>query len=86
MIDIIGALKERSNMAVNIGSVNKEQNILKEHRRFGFDSWVRKIPWRRKWQPTPGFLPGKPHEQRSLAGYSPWGHKEKDMAEHAHTS
>ena len=36
---------------------------------------VRKIPWRRKWQPTPIFLPGKSHGQRSLAGYSPWGHK-----------
>ena len=39
-----------------------------------FDPWVRKIPWRRKWQPTP-FLPGKSHGQRSLAGYSPWGLK-----------
>ena len=37
-----------------------------------FDSWVRKIPWRRKWQSTPVFLPGKSHEQRSLAGHSPW--------------
>ena len=32
-----------------------------------------KIPWRRKWQPTPVFLPRKPHEQRNLVGYSPWG-------------
>ena len=37
--------------------------------------WVRKIPWRRKWQPTPVFWPGKSHGQRSLVGYSPWGHK-----------
>ena len=44
-------------------------------RRFGFDSWVRKIPWRRKWQPTPVFLPGKFHGQKSLASYSPWGCK-----------
>ena len=35
----------------------------------------------RKWQPTPVFLPGKPHGQRSLAGYNPWGHRESDMAE-----
>ena len=42
-------------------------------------------PWRRKWQPTPLFLPGKFHGQRSLAGYSPWGCKELDMAEHIHT-
>ena len=49
--------------------------------RHGFDPWVRKIPWRRQWQPTPVFLPGKSHRQRSLEGYSPWGHKESDMAE-----
>ena len=44
-------------------------------RRCWFDPWVGKIPWRRKWQPTPVFLPGKSHGQRSLVGYSPWGHK-----------
>ena len=44
-------------------------------RRHGFDSWVGKIPWRRKWQPTPVFLPGESHGQRSLVGYSPWGRK-----------
>ena len=44
----------------------------KRHRRRGFDPWVRKMPWRRKWPPTPVFLPGKPHGQSSLAGYSPW--------------
>ena len=37
-----------------------------------FDPWVRKIPWRRAWQPTPVFLPGGPHVQRSLVGFSPW--------------
>ena len=47
------------------------------------DPWVRKMPWRRKWQPTPVFLPGKCHGERSLAGYSPWSHKELDMTEHA---
>ena len=46
-----------------------------------FDSWVRRIPRRRKWQPTPVFLPGKSHGQRSLAGYGPWGHKKSDMTE-----
>ena len=45
------------------------------------DPWVGKIPWRRKWQPTPVFLPGELHGQRSLACYSPWGHKESDMTE-----
>ena len=44
-----------------------------QYRRPGFDPWIRKIPWRRKWQPTPVFLPGESHGQRSLAGYSPWG-------------
>ena len=39
-------------------------------RRHGFIPWVGKIPWRRKWQPTPVFLPGKSHRQRNLAGYS----------------
>ena len=46
-----------------------------------FDSWVRKISWRRKWQPPPVFLPGKSYGQRSLAGYSPWGRKESDTIE-----
>ena len=40
-----------------------------------FDPWVEKIPWRMKWQPTPVFLPGKSHGQRSLVSYSPWGRK-----------
>ena len=42
-------------------------------RKCGFDPWVGKIPWKRKWQPSPVFLLGKSHGQRSLAGYSPWG-------------
>ena len=42
-------------------------------RRPGFNPWVGKIPWRREWQPTAMFLPGKSHQQRSLAGYSLWG-------------
>ena len=40
-----------------------------------------KIPWRRKWQPTPVFLPGQCHGQRSLVGYIVWGHKELDTTE-----
>ena len=44
----------------------------------GFDPWVRKIPWRRKWQPTPVLLPGKSHGPRSLVGPSSWGPKESD--------
>ena len=45
-----------------------------------FHPWVRKIPWRREWQPTPVFLPDESHGQRSLAGYSPWGQKESRLA------
>ena len=47
----------------------------------GFNPWVRKILWRRKWQPPPVFLPGEFHGQRSLESYSPWGRKELDMTE-----
>ena len=48
------------NLPSNVGDV-----------RLWFDPWVVKIPWRRAWQPTPVFLPGESHGQRSLAGYSP---------------
>ena len=47
----------------------------------GFDPWVGMIRWRRAWQPTSVSLPGESHEQRSLTGYSPWGHKESDSTE-----
>ena len=50
-------------------------------RRPRFDPWVGKILWSRKWKPTPVFLPGKFHGQRSLAGYSPWGSKESDTTD-----
>ena len=53
-----------------------------------WETWVqslgREIPRRRKWQPTPVFLPGESHGQRSLVGYSPWGRKESDMTERLH--
>ena len=59
---------------------------LKRHR---FDPRVRKSPWSEKWQPTPVFLPGESHRQRSLVGCSPWGHRESDTTEqlnaHTHT-
>ena len=50
-------------------------------RKYRFDPWVGKIPWRSKWQPTPVFLPEKSYGQKSLAGYSPWGRKELDTTE-----
>jgi len=50
-------------------------------RETGFDLWVGKMPRRRAWPPTPVFLPGESHGQRSLVGYSPWGCKESDTTE-----
>ena len=65
-----------------LGASGKEPSCqCRRHKRHRFDPWVRKIPWRRTWQPTPIFLPGDSHEQRSLVAYSPWGHKELDMTE-----
>ena len=58
-------------------------------RRHEFDPWVRKIPWKRAWPPTPVFYPGESHGQRCLVGYSPQGHKELDtteVTEQAYTS
>ena len=56
-------------------------------RRHEFNPWVRKIPWRRAWQATPAFLPGKSHGQRSLADFSPWCRRESrlDWSDWAHT-
>ena len=51
-------------------------------RRCRFDSWVRRIPWRRKWQPTPVFLPKESCKQRSQVDCSLWGLKESDTTEH----
>ena len=49
--------------------------------RQGFNLWLRQVPWRRAWQPTPVFLPGESHGQRALVGYSSWGPKELDKTE-----
>ena len=54
------------------------------HQTHGFDPWVGKIPWRRKWQPTPVFLPGEPHGQRSLV--QSIGSRESDTNERLSTS
>ena len=59
--------------------------LCRRCKRPGFDPWVGKISWRKKWKPTPVFLPGEVHGQRRLAGYySPWGRKESDMTERMH--
>jgi len=57
---------------------------IRRLKRRGFDPWVGQMPWSRKWQPNLAFLPGESHEERSLVGYSPWGHKESNLTEHAH--
>ena len=58
----------------------------KRCKRCKLNPWVGKIPWRRKWQPTPVFLPGKSHGQRSLAGYSPGGLIESDTTKQLTTT
>ena len=58
----------------------------RRQRRCTFNPWVRKIPWNRKCQPTLVSLPREPHGQRSLAGYSPRGHRESDITEHTYNS
>ena len=64
--------------------VAQRLSVCLECRRPGFDPWVGKIPWRRKWQPTPVLLPGESHGGRSLVSYSPWGRKESDTTERLH--
>ena len=54
---------------------------MQEMQRLRFDPWIGKIPWRRAWQPTPVFLPGGSHGERSLADDSPRGQKESDTIE-----
>jgi len=66
-----------------LGGISGKESICQCRRpkRLGFNPWVGKMTWSRKWQPTPGFLPGKSHGQKRLAGYSPWGYKERDTSE-----
>ena len=71
------------------GASGKESACqCRRRKRCGFDLWVGKTPKRRAWQPTPVFLPGESHRQRSLVGYGPYGLKESDMTDatkHAYT-
>ena len=78
-------IKWASQVALVVKKKNKNKNKkpscqCRKYKRHGFDPWVRKIPWRRAWQPTPVSLPGESHGQRSLAGYSPW-ESELDLTE-----
>ena len=63
----------------------KNLPAVQETKRHGIDPWAMKIPWRKAWQPTPVFLPGESHGQRSLEGYGPWGHKELETTERLST-
>ena len=79
-------MKETSAERENFpGGLDSKESACND-RRLGFNPWVRKIPWRREWLPTPVFLPGEFHGQRTLVGYSPWGQKESDTAEQASTA
>ena len=62
---------------------NLTANAGDRHRRHRCDPWLGEVPWRRAWQSTPVLLPGGPHGQRSLVGYSPWGFKQQDTTEAA---
>ena len=75
--------RNRSETARYYAPIRASQVVLevRRHKRYGFNPWVRKIPWRRAWQLTPVFLPGESHGQRDLAGNSPRCHKESDMTE-----
>ena len=59
----------------------KNSPAVRRHKRCWFDLWAGKIPWRKKWQPTPVFFPGKFHGQRGLGGYNQKGYKEYDPTE-----
>ena len=87
-VDLSNSKVKASSWSVNLSLANttpsnraslvaQQESICLQCRRLrlGFSPWVGKIPWRRKWQPTPVFLPGKSHGQRSLEGYNPWGYK-----------
>ena len=72
----------------NTGGFPMAQQVIicLQCRRWEFDPWIGKIPWRRKWQPTPVILQGKSHGQRSLLGYSPWDRRVRhDWSDLAHT-
>ena len=72
--DVSLSFRQRDGLGPPGGSSGEEPGWqCGRRKRRGLDPWVGKTPWRRKWQPTPVFLPGKSNGQRSVAGYSPWG-------------
>ena len=67
---IVSILRHSSTPGFPCGASDQE-STCNAGKRCGFDPWTRKIPWRRAWQPTPVFMPGESHGQRSLVGYGP---------------
>ena len=87
LLNNVGFLLRLAALRIPGGTHGKEPTCqCRKHKRHVFDPWVWKIPWRRKWQPTPVLLPGESLGQRSLAGYSPWDHKESDTTERLSTA
>ena len=85
---IYGFAQSRTRLKWLTSSSSSGKESSCQHRRcriLGFNPWVGKTPWSRKWKPVPVFLPGRFHGLRSLESYGPWGHKELDMTEHTHT-
>ena len=72
------------NYCLNFPGGSDGKSVCLQYGRPGFNPWAGKILWRRKWQPTPVFLPGESHGRRSVVDYSPWGRKESDTTERLH--
>ena len=80
--DVSLSFRQRDGLGPPGGSSGEEPGWqCGRRKRRGLDPWVGKTPWRRKWQPTPVFLPAKSHGQRNLEGYSSWSRKESDTTE-----
>ena len=73
--------KYKNESSLHSPSLSTQWRICLQCRRPRFNRWVGKIPWRKKWQPTPVLVPGEFHGQRSLAGYGPWDRRESDKTE-----
>ena len=75
-------LSQKWNCCFPGGTSGKEPSYqFRRLKRHWLNPWVKKLPWRRVGQPTPLFLPGESHGQKSLEGYTPWSHKKLDMTE-----
>ena len=83
-LNIASDQRSTKNSPVSFPSGSDGKSICLQRGRPGFDPWVRKILWRRKWQPTPVLLPGKFWGWRNFIGYNLWGHKESDTTERLH--